>query len=409
MKLPTINKIDANIENCTIYLRSTHKWGKSTLARDVILEKYGDPSCGLSVSCGAERASTMLDSSNIVKVETYEDAIDLKEYLINKVYVERDAKGKVVKKTPVEHNIKIVFFDVVDELFPAFEKYTIKVSNVENPTKKVKTINAAMGGRHNGQFYTADLMKKYMSDIVNAGFGVWALSHSKYKTIKDKGGLEEDGYDQLTSSLMSTYDGVFANIFDVILTGVIDRDIETETSTDGNGNVITKRHVNDEVRKLYFRGTTAIDAGGRFAEGTVPEYMVFESGKNNAAEFIKIIEEGMEKSKFEHKGINVAKPKPTPAPASVVEDQEEPEEIENVEDLLKEEDILEEDLPEENVEETGTESVYPDNLLEEVMKLYKASKDAKLKKEVREIVKGFGRFGDCDNDTLQEIYDMLNN
>ena len=396
MQLPTINKINANIENCTIYLRSTHKWGKSTLARDVVLEKYGDPTYGLSVSCGSERASTMLDSLNVTKVETYEEAMDLKEYLINKIWIERDKKGRIINKTPIEHNIKMVFFDVVDELMPAFEKHTIKVSNTENPTKKVKTINAAMGGRHAGQFYTADLVKAYMAEIIDAGFGVWALSHSKYKTIKDKGGLEEDGYDQLTSSLMSTYDGVFANIFDVILTGVIDRDIEVETSTDKSGNVITKRHANDEVRKLYFRGTTSIDAGGRFAAGTVPEYMVFETGKNNAAEFIKIVEEGMEKSKTNFGGAKSTLVPKAATKADVTPVVEEP--VEEAEEEL--DDVLVEAEP-------VVESDYPENLLEEVMKLYKACKDKDLKKEVAAVVKGYGKFADLPYDELCSLYKKL--
>jgi len=390
MQLPTINKINASIENCTVYLRSTHKWGKSTLFRDVVLEKYGDPSYGLSVSCGAERASTMLDSSNTVKVVTYEDAIDLKEYLINKVYVERDKKGKVVSKTPIEHNIKMVSFDVVDELFPAFEKRAIQVSNIENPTKKVKSINAAFGGRHNGQFYTADLMKKYMSEIVDAGFGVFALSHSKYKTIKDKGGLEEDGYDQLTSSLMSTYDGVFANIFDVILTGVIDRDIETEEVTDKNGDTKTKRHVNDEVRKLYFRGTTAIDAGGRFSDGAVPEFMVFESGKNNAAEFIKIVEEGMEKSKTTFGKLNTTGAiKPAPVEAKPEPDVEP--EKESVDDIFEDESV------EEKVD-----------YAKEIQAIFKATSDKDLKAKIKTFIKdNGGKISEIDEITLQEFFEEL--
>ena len=390
MKLPEINKINASIENCSIYLRSTHKWGKSTAFRDCIIEKYGDPSYGLCVACGAERASTMLDASNTVKVETYEDAMDLKEYLINKIYIERDEKGKIVSKTPIEHNIKIVSFDVVDELFPAFEKRAIQVSNKENPTKPCKSINAAFGGRHNGQFYTADLMKKYMTDIINAGFGVWALSHSKYKTIKDKGGLEEDGYDQLTSSLMATYDGVFANIFDVILTGVIDRDIETEEVTDSNGNTKTKKHVNDEVRKLYFRGTTSIDAGGRFAPGAVPEYMVFEADKNNAAEFIKIIEEGMEKSKTNFKvktsSSTPSKPKPQPKVEEVKETEEDLDEI--ITDMS-------DDLPEEFDKPSKEE------LLAEFKKLFKACEDKELKDAIKATIKEYGRVSDMPYEELE--------
>ena len=38
---PKINTIKADIKNISIYLRSVKKFGKSTLFRDMILEKYG--------------------------------------------------------------------------------------------------------------------------------------------------------------------------------------------------------------------------------------------------------------------------------------------------------------------------------------------------------------------------------
>ena len=46
---PQINTIKPDIKNLSIYLRSTKKFGKTTLFRDTILAKYGDPSRGLLV------------------------------------------------------------------------------------------------------------------------------------------------------------------------------------------------------------------------------------------------------------------------------------------------------------------------------------------------------------------------
>ena len=51
-KKPVINTIKPDIKNVSIYLRSVKKFGKSTLFRDVILEKYGDPARGLLVEIG---------------------------------------------------------------------------------------------------------------------------------------------------------------------------------------------------------------------------------------------------------------------------------------------------------------------------------------------------------------------
>ena len=39
-----------------------------------------------------------------------------------------------------------------------------------------------------------------MAKLQDAGFGVWVIAHTKFKTIKEKGGLDEDGYMQLSST-----------------------------------------------------------------------------------------------------------------------------------------------------------------------------------------------------------------
>ena len=304
---PKINTIKPDIKNLSIYLRSVKKFGKSTLFRDVILEKYGDPSYGLLVEIGMERGDTLLDNVNTTHIDTYKDLVELQKWLI-------EGKG-------TEHNIEIVGFDVADEIVPLFDKETIRQHNIENPQKTVKSIKAAMGGYTAGEQYSATLMKNYFDKIKSAGMQVWCLGHSKYKNIKDKANVDSEGYMQLTSNLSAAYEAALGDIFDVVLTGIIDRNIETV----GEGDSI-KRYATDAIRKLYFRGTPEIDAGGRFASDAVPEYMVFDK-PNMAADFIRIIEEGMEKSKtnFKAKTPSVAKPTPTPAPVEeFIEDNEPP-------------------------------------------------------------------------------------
>lgn len=276
-KKPTINRIKPDLKSVSIYIRSVKKFGKSTLFRDVIVEKYGDSEKGLLVEVGMERGDTLLDNVNTTHVDTYKDLVDLQKWLI-------EEKGK-------EHDIEIVAFDVADELVPIFDKETIRISNLENPQKMVKSIRAAMGGYTEGEKYSATLMKTYFDKIREAGIQVWVLGHSKYKSIKDKASLDDEGYMQLTSNLSASYEAALGDIFDVVLTGVIDRDIEVIGTGDS-----AKRYVTGSVRKLYFRGTPEIDAGGRFSSDSVPEYLVFDK-PNMAADFIRIIEEGMERSK----------------------------------------------------------------------------------------------------------------
>ena len=305
---PQINVIKPDIKNVSIYLRSVKKFGKSTLFRDVIMEKYGDPTYGLLVEGGSEHGATLLDNVNTTHIETYKDLLELQKWLI-------EEKGK-------EHNIEIVGFDVADEIVPLFDNETIRRHNIDNPQKQVKSIKAAMGGYTAGEQFSATLMKNYFDKIKNAGIQVWCLGHSKYKNIKDKANVDNEGYMQLTSNLSAAYEAALGDIFDVVLTGIIDRNIETVGDGDN-----AKRYATDAIRKLYFRGTPEIDAGGRFAADAVPEYMVFDK-PNMAADFIKIVEEGMEKSKTDFRFTSRVKltEEPTPNPLYVKENFVEPDE-----------------------------------------------------------------------------------
>lgn len=370
---PQINTIKPDIKNLSIYLRSTKKFGKTTLFRDAILAKYGDPSRGLLVGCGNEIGYKILDNLNTTQVTTYKDLIELRDWLINE-------KGK-------EHNIEIVAFDTGDELALIADKETIRLSNIENPNKKIKSIKAAFGGYTAGEKYSAnDIIKPYMTSLQNAGFGVWVIAHTKFKTIKEKGGLEEDGYMQLTSNMGADYEAAFGDIFDVTLTGVIDRDVEEKGEGDKK-----KRYATDTVRKLYFRETPLIDAGGRFAYGAVPEYMIFDK-EDMGAEFIRVIEEGMEKSKK-----TLGKKSPTPK----VEKKPEPVK-EEIEDEIDEIDPVDE-VP--FTEDMASD--YPDDLIGTIRTMFKDCEDKDLKAEVKELIAKHGKLNDCDEDTLKEIYDKL--
>lgn len=380
---PVVNVIKPDIKNLSIYLRSTKKFGKTTLFRDMILAKYGDPSRGLLVGCGNEIGYKMLDNLNVTQVKTYKDMTELANWLIAE-------KGK-------EHNIEIVAFDTGDELALITDAETIRQSNVENPTKKCKSIKGAFGGYTAGEKFSAnDLIKPYMTRLQDAGFGVWVIAHTKFKTIKEKGGLDEDGYMQLSSNMGADYEAAFGDIFDVTLTGVIDRDLETKQVGDK-----TKKYATDEIRKLYFRGTTLIDAGGRFADGAVPEFMVFDK-PDMGAEFVRVVEEGMEKSKST---LGKRKSNPvvsTPKPEIQVTPEPENSKVDFLSDI--EDDDLLDETP---VSEVPTESKYPSDLNGTIRTMYKECKDATLKASVKEVIAEYGKLNDVDEDGLKRIYDMM--
>lgn len=384
---PSLNKTAESIKDISIYLRSVKKWGKSTLFRDIIRAKYNeDLTKGVLVECGMECGDSMLNA-NSTHIDTYDELIEFKDWLINE-------KGK-------EHNIEMVCFDTADEFVPIFEAEVIRMYNKENPTKKVKSIKAAYGGYNAGIEMAAGMIKKYMSDIKKAGFGTMIIAHSKFKQIKEKGSLEEDGYMQLTSTLGNAYESCFGDIEDCTLTGVIDRVYDEKND---------KKYATDSVRKLYFRGTNLIDAGGRFKNDTVPEYLEYPNDMDSlefAKLFIKTVEDGLAASKLSN--VNVSSPKPSVnKPEPKVEEPEPDEEIEEVVDDEPVEEPVEEDADIfADVEEETTEITK-----EEKMAAIKAkiSEDDSLKKKVvatlkENKIKAFNI--DIDDDILDSLYALV--
>lgn len=264
---PQVSKTVSTLNKLRIYLRSTKKWGKTTLFRNLVLEEYGNPEKGLLVGLGNEIGYTLLDNLNCTHIDNWKDLEELKKWLIKE-------KGK-------EHDIQIIAFDVVDELIPIAEKEVCRLSQQSNG-KLCDSINKAFGGYGAGQSKVKDIIKEYFSSLYKAGFGIFAIAHTKTKNIIEKGHEDTEGYMTLTSNLPNTYESVFGDIFDLVLTGMIDRDI-----VDGK--------TMSAVRKLYFRDNGFVDAGCRFSKDSVPEYMEFE-GENTAKEFLDIIKEGMRNS-----------------------------------------------------------------------------------------------------------------
>lgn len=376
---PKMNQTALTIANLAIYLRSVKKWGKSTLYRDVVrVIGDGDLSKGVLVECGMETGDTMLDM-NMTHVDSYADLVELKDWLINE-------KGK-------EHNIETVCFDTADELVPIFESEVIRMHNKENPMKKVKSIKAAFGGFNAGIDMAASMIKQYMSEIKKAGFGIMVIAHSKFKTIREKGGLEEDGYMQLTSTLGASYESCFGDIFDCTLTGVIDRVYDEKND---------KKYATDSIRKLYFRGTNLIDAGGRFANGTVPEYLEYPTDMDSydfAKLFVDTVNNGLSGSKLDPKDIvytkvNNVEIKPNKLVSNPVPDDTDiPEEETDTADVV-EEDLFEEETPKFD--------------LAEIKKAFSGS-DKETKTKIKGILTshGNGKLDGCDDEGLAEICEIL--
>ena len=194
-----MNKSTNNLNKLRIYLRAISKFGKSTLFRNIILEEYdGDASKGLLVGVGNEIGYTLLDNLQTTHVNNWKELKELQNWLIKE-------KGK-------EHDIRIVGFDTVDELLPLAEKEVMRLSQIQTG-KPCDSINKALGGYNAGRNKVKEIIKEYFTTLYKAGFGIFCISHTKLKTIVEKGKDESEGYQVLTSNLENSYESIFSVIY----------------------------------------------------------------------------------------------------------------------------------------------------------------------------------------------------
>lgn len=265
-----MNKSTNDINKLRIYLRAVPKFGKSTLFRDIILEEFnGDATKGLSVSLGNEFGTTLLDELQCTHADTWKELKELQQWLIKE-------KGK-------EHNIEMIAFDVIDELIPIAEKEVMRLSQIETG-KPAKSINQCYNGFGAGQAKVKALLKEYFTTLYKAGFGVFCIAHTKTKNILEKNMAPDEAYMTLTSNIPNTYENIFSDIFDMVITGTIEK-----TIVDGK--------LNNTERRLYFRGDGYVEAGTRFANNSVPEYLVVDDNSREfAKKFLETVKEGMRNS-----------------------------------------------------------------------------------------------------------------
>ena len=376
MKKPMLQRSATEINKITGFIMGVRKFGKTSLWADMINAKFGDPEKGLLVSCGMEHGTNMIDNIFTTHANTWKDLVEVKDWLIKE-------KGN-------EHNVEMVCFDSAEEFFGIAESEVIRLSILENG-KKIKSIKAAYGGYTNGEKECAKLVKKFLNDLYNAGIMPWMIGHTKLKTVKDKASLDEEGFQRLGSSLIADYESAVADCFDIIATGLIDREIEEKGEGDS-----TKRYVKETERRLYFRGNEIVEAGGRLKDLSIPEYIPFEQ-LNMGQTFIDTIETALKNGRVD---VTSSEPKKvTPKKTSTIK-EEKPVESDPIEDDIDDIDTI--------VEETNGTSTYPDDLDAVIRKMYKECKDAELKASVKNVIAKYGKLNDVDEDGLKRIYDMMN-
>ena len=392
------NKITPDISTATIYLRGEKKTGKSTLFRDVCLLKgKGADDFGVSLVIGAENGASMLDGIIVPdhRIQTWEDFVEHVDMLVN----------RKTNNLGLE-NVRMVSIDTPDQLIPIAERQAVVEANIEAKAvaqakkdgkfTRVRSILSAFGGFGAGKRHAIDnLIIPQIIRLQESGLGVWLIGHSKVKTVKKNDGAENVEFEKLSSSLENTYESQLSAIADTILTVTTNynNDDYTEEERSGfNDSTKTVRIAKNFGKlRVYFRDTPLIDAGGRFAEGSVPIYLEFDNHRIDPEKFIETYEEGMRLSRLENRNELLAKLRG---------------EISNSEDTTDNvavSDAFDDDLKEEIIEDKA----YLDKLRSEIGEKWKLEKNSAIKQKVSKYAEKRGGLSNCTEEELLEIKKLL--
>jgi hypothetical protein len=161
-------------------------------------------------------------------------------------------------KNSDENPYKIISIDTIDELVDLSEKETIRLNNIENPTKQVQTVNAAFGGFGHGRDKVIDLIQEQIMRLRRTKYGVFLVGHNKIKSIKQK--LEGENYNVISSNLTEDYFNAFAYKADIICNIVSEK-------------VVKNGALDATERYMYFRDDGFVEAGSRFS--TMPTHVSY--------------------------------------------------------------------------------------------------------------------------------------
>lgn len=256
LKKAKVNKISMDLSNYYYYIQGVQKSGKTTFARDFILEMCENPEEGILLAIGKEKGYKALDDINALDVENWKTFSDVIDELV---------------ETKKEHGIKYVFIDTYDELIPLAEKEIMRMS-VKATGKPCKTFNSAFGGYGQPRIELRKLVDEKLSTL-DKHFGLFVLGHTKLKTIKEQGKLEDQEYQKLSSNLNADYHNIVAHKADVIGTVVVEKEVDD-------------KRVSKVKTMIYFRDNGFVEAGCRF--GTIEEKTEF-----NAKNFIQVIKKAI--------------------------------------------------------------------------------------------------------------------
>jgi GTPase SAR1 family protein len=236
------NKPKVDISEYTFLIYGKAKSGKTTLFFEITKEFYnGDLSKGLLI--GLEKGYKALNGIFAVNPSNWSEFDELTNQLIE----DRN-----------ELPYRLLGIDTLDILYSYACDFVIRRERIARKDAKIKTIADIPWGA--GYSMVGELIDKVIHKLINAGYGLFLISHNTEKKFASRDGKE---YDQTTISLPTRARNSFINMSDFIIF------VDIEKSKDGNKLV--------DNRYIYFRSDGDIEAGSRFEN--VPDRIEYDAKK----------------------------------------------------------------------------------------------------------------------------------
>jgi hypothetical protein len=236
------NKPKVDISEYSFLIYGKPKSGKTTLFFEIAKEFYnGDLSKALLI--GLEKGYKALNGIFAVNPSNWNEF----EELVNQLIEDRN-----------ELPYRLLGIDTLDVLYTYACDFVIRRERIARKDAKIKTIADIPWGA--GYSMTGELIEKSIHKLINAGYGLFLISHNTEKKFTSRDGKE---YDQTTIALPTRARNIFINMADFIIF------VDIEKSKDGNKLV--------DNRYIYFRSDGDIEAGSRFEN--VPDRIEYDAKK----------------------------------------------------------------------------------------------------------------------------------
>ena len=243
----------ARIQDIFLVISGKPKVGKTTLFAEI-----ADRTVGIdkALLIATEPGYVALDM-NVIDIDNYRDFEKLVDELV---------KAKANGECPFEY----LCLDTIDKLWDQVEAQVIREYNVENPQKRVKTLNQIPYGQ--GSNRAKRRLDEDIDKLRKAGFGIVAITHSKQTSI------EKDGqkFDMIQLSVPGKTKEVFIDAADIVVFIDVQREINE------NGDVVAQRY-------MIMRNDGFYEGGSRYPD--LPEKIPYDVDL-----FIKTVEEGIRRS-----------------------------------------------------------------------------------------------------------------